>query len=88
MTLLVDVCASCGAAAFPPRALCPQCGGREWGAEAVERGMLESVTERDGTRVGDVRIPLGPVVIARVVSGARCGDEVELGMIDGAPTAS
>jgi uncharacterized OB-fold protein len=88
MTLLVDVCTACGTAVFPPRVLCRRCGGRERREAAVERGVLEAVTERDGTRIGEVRIPLGPAVVARVVSDARCGDEVELEMIDGVPTAS
>lgn len=77
MTLRIPVCASCGRAVFPQRLLCPACGGREWRAEPVERGVLEAAAEREA-RVGAVRTPLGPLVIARVESDAAVGGIVTL----------
>ncbi len=62
---------------FPRRLLCPDCGGAEWREEQVENGALEATTERD-VRVGAVRTPLGPLVIARLESGATPGTEVLL----------
>jgi uncharacterized protein len=77
VSLRVPVCTACGRAVFPRRLLCPECGGSEWREEAVERGTIEAASERD-TRVGGVRTPLGPLVIARLESDAAPGTEVEL----------
>ena len=88
MSLTVPVCTACGAAVFPPRALCPRCGAREWRAEPVESGVIVGVTERDGTRIAAVRTPLGPVVVVRLLAHAHAGDGVALSMIRSVPTAS
>ena len=77
MSLPVPVCTACGRASFPRRLLCPDCGGAEWRDEPVDGGTLEVASERD-VRVGAVRTGLGPVVIARVETGAQPGDEVPL----------
>lgn len=42
----VPVCAGCARAAFPPRPLCPQCGGREWEPRVAEAGVVELCTRR------------------------------------------
>lgn len=88
MSLPVPVCAACRAAAFPPRVLCPRCGGAEWIAEPVESGIVEAVTERDGTRIAAVRTPLGPVVIVRLETDARPGDSVSLATTGFVPVAA
>lgn len=86
MTLNVFVCASCGRAVFPQRFLCPDCGGREWREETVDAGTLEAAAERE-VRVGAVRTPLGPLVIARIESDARPGSEVSLDQDGSTPIA-
>ncbi len=87
MSLPVPVCSACGAASFPPRALCPRCASSEWKEESVASGIVEEVTERDGTRIAVVRTPLGPLVVVRLAADARGGDAVSLGMIGSVPTA-
>lgn len=78
MSLRVTVCGSCGKASFPPPFLCPRCGAREWREEQVEAGTLEAVSDRGEVRVGAVRLPQGPVAIARVEGDAEAGAEVAL----------
>lgn len=85
MSFAIPICAACGAAAFPPRALCPRCGGREWRTEAVEHGVVEHVTERDGTGIAAVRTALGPVVVARVEAAVRPGETAALDADGGVP---
>lgn len=86
MTLNIFVCASCDHAVFPQRFLCPDCGEREWRKEPVETGTLEAAAERE-VRVGAVRTPLGPLVIARIESDARPGSEVSLDQDGSTPIA-
>jgi uncharacterized OB-fold protein len=88
LSLAIPVCAACGAAAFPPRALCPRCGSREWSLEDVASGVVEGVTERDGTRIAEVRTPLGPLVIVRLAGESAPGQHVALGLDGSAPVAS
>ncbi len=78
MSLRVFVCGSCGRAVFPERLLCPDCGGRDWREEPVERGVLEAVADRGEVRVAAVRTPLGPLAIARLEGDAPAGAEVSL----------
>ena len=76
----IPVCATCGNATFPQLFLCPSCAGTTWRYEPVERGHVEgsTVNARDGVHVGLVRVPLGPLVVARVEGAAQVGDEVAL----------
>jgi uncharacterized protein len=87
MSLLVFVCASCGRAVFPRRLLCPDCGGSEWKDEAVATGVLEAIAEQGDVRIGAVRTPLGPLVIARVEGDQQPGAEVSLGADGDVPVA-
>ncbi len=78
MSLRIAVCGSCGSASFPPPFLCPACGAREWHEEQVATGTLEAVADRGEVRLGAVRLPQGPLAIARVEGDAQAGAEVEL----------
>jgi uncharacterized OB-fold protein len=79
----VAVCLSCGHAAFPARALCPRCGGREWRAERADTGVVEDVTSRarDGKasiHLAEVRTGPGPLMVVRCREGTRRGEAVAL----------
>ena len=87
MSLRVAVCAACGQASFPPPYLCPRCGGREWREEQVSSGMLEALADRDEVRLGAVRLPQGPLAIARVEGDAQTGAEVSLSEDGDVPVA-
>jgi uncharacterized OB-fold protein len=87
VTFPIPVCATCGRAVFPPRVLCPQCGGREWRDEPVDGGVVERSTERDGTAIATVRTPLGPVLVARLLGDAAAGDAVVLDADGAVPVA-
>jgi hypothetical protein len=89
--LELQICARCGRALFPPRALCPGCGGTELRLEPAGPGVVEEVTARvrpDGATVAiaSVRLARGPVVIARA-PGLEPGAEVALVVDGGAPVA-
>jgi uncharacterized OB-fold protein len=87
VSLRVAVCGSCGNASFPPPFLCPRCGARAWREEQVESGTLEAVSDRGEVRVGAVRLPQGPVAIARVEGDAEAGAEVSLSEDGDVPVA-
>jgi uncharacterized OB-fold protein len=87
MSLRVFVCEGCGRAVFPRRLLCPDCGGAAWRDEQVKAGVLEAVTARGAVRVGAVRTPLGPLVIARVEGEQQPGADVSLGEDGDVPVA-
>lgn len=87
MSLRVPVCEGCGRAVFPRRLLCPDCGGSEWRHEPVETGVLEAVTARGDVRVGAVRTPLGPLVVARVEGEQQPGADISLGEDGDVPVA-
>lgn len=88
MSLRIAVCGSCGQASFPPPFLCPECGGREWREEEVASGTLEAVADRGEVRLGAVRLPQGPLAIARVEGDAQPGAEVSLKQDGEVPVAS
>ncbi len=85
MSFPIPICAACGIAVFPPRALCPSCGGRFWVEGETNRGLAEQVTERAGVRIASVRTDLGPLVVARVAEGIAPGDSVLLEADGGVP---
>ena len=88
MTLPMDACTTCGRVVFPPRALCPACGGAEWTSVDSERGTVEQVTERAGVGIASVRSDLGPVVVARCSGEAEPGSVVSLDGVGAVPTAT
>lgn len=87
MSLRLFVCAACGRTVFPRRLLCPDCGGTEWRREPVAAGVIEAATERDGIRIGAVRTPPGPLVVARLEDESRPGDDVSLDEDGNVPVA-
>jgi uncharacterized OB-fold protein len=87
MTLRMDACARCGRVVFPPRALCPVCGGAEWTSVDSERGTVEQVTERDGISIMSLRSDLGPVIVARCIGDVPPGSIVLLDHEGLVPTA-
>jgi uncharacterized protein len=42
----IAICTSCGYAAYPPRILCPDCGGTEWRRRLADSGVVEEITVR------------------------------------------
>jgi uncharacterized protein len=87
----VSVCRTCGRRLFPPRLLCPACGGASWSREQAGSGTVEEVTTvhhavgaEGGVSVSlaSVRLDAGPVVVAGVDTQARPGDRVELADAD------
>lgn len=92
--LCVSVCRTCGRKVFPPRVLCPGCGGASWKRERAGQGAVEEVTTvRQAVGAGgevsvslaSVRLDAGPVVVAGLDGQAGPGDRVELVAVDGAP---
>jgi hypothetical protein len=86
--LTLTVCAN-GHAVFPPRALCPRCGSRDWHEASAGPGTAEQVTtHRAGGELASVALDAGPVVIARadgVEAGARVALEDDQGRIIALP---
>jgi uncharacterized OB-fold protein len=94
--LIVTVCTSCGRTVFPPRVLCPACGGAAWRTELVDKGVVEEVTTvhravgvvgEEPVTLASVRLAAGPVVIARLDGPGAVGGRVELAVEEGAPVA-
>jgi len=77
--LTVAECCGCGYLAYPPRILCPNCGGGEWRSRPAGRGVVTEVTEsREGVRLAAVRSDGGVRIVARLLDEAAAGDRVEL----------
>jgi len=87
VSLRAVTCGSCGRTSFPPPFLCPVCGAREWREEEVASGTLEAVADRGEVRLGAVRLPQGPLAIARVEGDAQVGAEVSLSEDGDVPVA-
>lgn len=83
----LPVCVTCGHASFPPRVVCPYCGGREWNVADAAGGVLEELTEHAGVRIGSVRTELGVVLVARVANDPAVDAWVLLDADDGVPVA-
>ena len=92
--LQVGVCTACGRCVFPPRSLCPECGGAEWVERATAGGVVEETTmlrrvpgaDVEPVAIGTVRLDEGPVVVARLHE-AGTGARVGVGSENGAPVA-
>ena len=78
MSLRIAVCNACGRASFPPPLLCPECGARDFREERAGGGTLEEWSDRGEVKLGSVRLPQGPVAIARLEGEPRQGAEVRL----------
>lgn len=78
MSARVFVCESCGRAVFPRRLLCPDCGGRAFRDEHVDTATLEDCSDRGEVKLGAVRVPSGPLLIARVEGDPQRGGTVSL----------
>jgi uncharacterized OB-fold protein len=77
--MTVAECVTCGYLAYPPRILCPNCGGSEWRNRPAGSGVVTEVTEsREGVRLGAVRSDDGIRIVARLAEGVEAGDRVEL----------
>lgn len=95
-SLTVPVCAGCARAVYPPRALCPGCGGDRWRPTVVLDGVLETTTvlrkvagSDDGKpiRLGTVRLDSGVRVVTRVKGGVTRGARAALRLTDGVVVA-
>ena len=82
--LEVQRCERCGTSAFPDRLWCPGCGGGELRHQPAGPGRVEEETTvrrpptAEPVRLGTVRLQAGPVVIARLATGAAAGIQVRL----------
>lgn len=79
MTAIIQRCLDCDTRLFPPRLLCPSCGGNQLGPSTVDSGTVEqSTTLADGTIVATVRPDGGPILIARLIGSTDVGTHVAL----------
>jgi len=74
----VPACRACGHALWPPRPVCPRCGGTEFAPLPASGGVVEETTLAGETALASVRSSAGPVVIARLAAQAAAGAAVEL----------
>jgi len=90
------VCRSCGLAVFPPRALCPRCGGATWEQRVAAEATVEDTTSvrrfpgsvpDEPIHLATVRLDAGPAVIVRMHGAAGPGARVALKMVGSAPHA-
>ena len=92
----VSVCRECGYGAFPERLLCPRCGGALWEHREAPEGIVEATTRlhrapgrtcEKPVAIALVRVPAGPLVVARLERDVAAGERVELALDDRAPVA-
>lgn len=82
--LQIQRCETCGANAFPDRLWCPGCGAGPLGHVPAGPGRVEEETTlrrpatADPVKLGTVRLQAGPLVIARLATGAEAGTQVRL----------
>jgi uncharacterized OB-fold protein len=80
--LEIQRCELCGTTAFPDRLWCPSCGSGEFRHVAAGPGRVEEDTtlrrSAEPIRLGTVRLESGPLIIARLDSGAGAGTQVRL----------
>lgn len=87
----ISVCAACERPAFPPRPLCPTCGGRRWESRVADRGVVEARTWRFHRTREERRLPVVewwdlrrvPLAFVRLDLGpvviARSSDDAAIG---------
>jgi uncharacterized OB-fold protein len=80
--LQIQRCERCGTSAFPDRLWCPGCGADELRHVAAGPGRVEEETalrrSAEPVRLGTVRLESGPLIIARLATGAGAGTQVRL----------
>jgi uncharacterized OB-fold protein len=80
--LEIQRCERCGTSAFPDRLWCLGCGADELRHVAAGPGRVEEDTtlrrSAEPVRLGTVRLDSGPLVIARLATGAETGTQVRL----------
>jgi uncharacterized OB-fold protein len=82
--MTISECVTCGYLAYPPRILCPNCGGSEWKRRLAGSGVVTEVTVRrpvfneEAMPLAAVRSEDGVRIVARVPEGTEVGDRVEL----------
>lgn len=77
-SLTVPACALCDHAIWPPRPVCPRCGGTAFRDRDAGRGVIEGTTRSEETLLASVRTLAGPMVIARLQREAAVGTDVGL----------
>jgi len=80
----VSACVECSHALWPPRPVCPYCGGVAFEPRDATSGTIEEATRHAGAALASVRTSAGPIVIARLSAEASTGGAVELSW-DAAP---
>src|SRR6185312_4314213 len=80
--LRIQHCEACGTDAFPDRLWCPGCGVATLQHVPAGPGRVEQETtlrrSAEPIRLGTVRLDSGPLVIARLATGAKAGSRVRL----------
>lgn len=71
-------CVACGHALWPPRPVCPRCGGTEFAPRSAAHGVVEEVTSTGEAAFASVRAEAGPIVLARLAGEAVAGTAIEL----------
>ena len=77
-SLTVPECSACREAIWPPRPVCPRCGGTEFAQRSAGAGLVEETTRNGDVALASVRCEAGPVVIARLAGPAGPGATVAL----------
>ncbi len=80
--LQIQRCEACGTNAFPDRLWCPGCGAGTLQHVPAGPGRVEEETTlrraTEPTNLGTIRLEAGPLVIARLATGAHTGTRVRL----------
>ncbi len=86
MKLFIPKCISCEQTHFPPRAMCPRCGGATFDEKHIARGILLADTKllrgagkplNDPVRLGLIDSE-GVVFVAKLDEKLSCGTPVSL----------
>jgi uncharacterized OB-fold protein len=80
--LQIQRCEACGTNVFPDRLWCPGCGAGALQHVPAGPGRVEEETtlrrSAQPTTLGTVRLEAGPLIIARLATGAQAGTRVRL----------